>query len=51
MADSSRAARAVGIAGTPAFQIGKTGGTLQSVPLDSLGPEGIQPAIEAILAS
>ena len=40
-----------GIAGTPAFQIGKTGGTLQTVPLNSLGPEGIQPAIEAILAS
>ena len=51
MADASRASRAAGIAGTPAFQIGKTGGTLQTVPLDSLGPEGIQPAIEAILAS
>ena len=51
MADSSRAARVAGIAGTPAFQIGKTGGTLQTVPLNSLGPEGIQPAIEAILAS
>ena len=51
MADSSRAARAAGIAGTPAFQIGKTGGTLQTVSLNSLGPEGIQPAIEAMLAS
>ena len=29
----------------------KTGGRLQTVPLRSLGPEGIQPAIEAILAS
>lgn len=51
MANSSRAARAAGITGTPAFQIGKTGGRLQTVPLRSLGPEGIQPAIEAILAS
>jgi protein-disulfide isomerase len=51
MADASRAARAAGIAGTPAFQIGKTGGTLQTVPLNSLGPEGLQPAIEATLAS
>ncbi len=51
MADSSRAARMAGIAGTPAFQIGKTGGRLQTLPLSSLGPEGIQPAIEATLAS
>ena len=51
LADSSRAARAAGIAGTPAFQIGKTGGTLQTVPLNSLGPEGLQPAIDAVLAS
>lgn len=51
LADSSRATRAAGIAGTPAFQIGKTGGRLQTVPLNSLGPEGIHPAIEATLAS
>ena len=51
LADASRAARTAGIAGTPAFQIGKTGGRLQTVPLSSLGPEGIQPAIEATLAS
>jgi protein-disulfide isomerase len=51
MADASRSSQAAGIAGTPAFQIGKTQGTLQTVPLTSLGPEGIQPAIEAILAS
>jgi protein-disulfide isomerase len=51
LADASRAATAAGIAGTPAFQIGKTGGRLQTVPLSSLGPEGIQPAIEATLAS
>ncbi|MGH3063618.1 MAG: hypothetical protein ACRDMK_04705, partial [Gaiellaceae bacterium] len=51
MADSNRAASAAGIAGTPAFQIGRTGGTLETVPLNSLGPEGIQPAIEATLAS
>jgi protein-disulfide isomerase len=51
MADASRAARAASIAGTPAFQIGKTGGKLQTVPLNSLGPEGLQPAIDASLAS
>lgn len=51
MADASRAARAAGIAGTPAFQVGKTGGRLQTVPLSSLGPEGLQPAIDAMLAS
>ena len=50
MANASRAAGAAGIAGTPAFQIGKTGGRPQTVPLTSLGPEGIQPAIEATLA-
>jgi protein-disulfide isomerase len=51
MADASRAARAAGVAGTPAFQVGRTGGTLQTVPLSSLGPEGLQPAIDAMLAS
>ena len=36
--------------GTPAFQIGPTGGRLELVELSSLGPEGILPAIEAVLA-
>jgi protein-disulfide isomerase len=48
---SSRAAEAAGVTGTPAFQLGRTGGALRLVPLHSLGPEGLRPAIEAALAS
>jgi protein-disulfide isomerase len=44
------AASRAGVQGTPAFQIGPTGGRLELVQLDSLGPEGIVPAIEALLA-
>jgi hypothetical protein len=32
--------------GTPAFQLGRTGGHLRRLEIDSLGPEGIVPAIE-----
>jgi hypothetical protein len=35
---------------TPAFQIGPTGGRLELVEVSSLGPDGIRPAIEAVLA-
>ena len=34
----------------PAFQIGPTGGRLELVEVSSLGPDGIRPAIEAVLA-
>ena len=47
---SARAARVAGVNGTPAFEIGPTGGSLELVHVDSLGPEGIVPAIEAALA-
>jgi protein-disulfide isomerase len=51
MAAASRAARRAAIPGTPAFQIGRTGGRLEVVPLSSLGPEGLAPAIDAMLAA
>jgi protein-disulfide isomerase len=44
------AAQAAGVHGTPAFQIGPTGGRLALVRVDSLTAEGIVPAIEAVLA-
>jgi protein-disulfide isomerase len=44
------AAEAAGVQGTPAFQVGPTGGPLELVQVSSLGPEGIVPAIEASLA-
>jgi protein-disulfide isomerase len=48
--EASRAlAEASGIRGTPSFQLGRTGGALELVRLDSLGPEGITPAIDALL--
>jgi hypothetical protein len=48
---AGRAARAAAITGTPAFQFGRSGGVLRLVPLHSLGPEGLRPAIEAALAA
>ena len=47
---AAQAARAAGVNGTPAFQVGPTGGSLELVHVESLGPEGIVPAIEAVLA-
>jgi protein-disulfide isomerase len=44
------AAKAAGVDGTPAFQVGPTGGPLERVEVASLGPEGIVPAIDAALA-
>ena len=43
------AADAAGVQGTPSFQLGRTGGALELVKLRSLGPEGITPAIDALL--
>jgi protein-disulfide isomerase len=43
-------AEAAGVKGTPAFQVGPTGGHLELIQVGSLGPEGIVPAIEAVLA-
>jgi protein-disulfide isomerase len=48
--DAARAlAQAAGVQGTPAFQIGRTGGPLERVQPKSLDPEGITPAIDALL--
>jgi protein-disulfide isomerase len=44
------AAQAAGVSGTPAFQLGSTGGRLRLLEVPSLGPEGIVPAIEDRLA-
>lgn len=50
MKRAAAAARAAGINGTPVFQVGPTGGRLELVQVNSLGPEGLVPAIEAVLA-
>ena len=47
---SAAAAEAAGVQGTPAFEVGPTGGRLELVQVSSLEPEGIVPAIEAVLA-
>ena len=47
---AAQAAHAAGVHGTPAFQVGPTGGPLELVQVSSLGPEGIIPAIERVLA-
>jgi protein-disulfide isomerase len=48
--EASRAlAAAAGVRGTPSFQLGRTGGPLELVRLESLGPEAITPKIDALL--
>jgi protein-disulfide isomerase len=47
---NDRAAQAAGVTGTPSFQLGRTGGRLELVKLRSLGPDGLVPAIDALLA-
>ena len=51
LAQARRAAQAAGIAGTPAFQVGPTGGPPALVHLESLEPHGLIPAIDAALAA
>jgi hypothetical protein len=46
---SATAARAAGVHQTPSFQVGRTGGRLQLVQLQSLKPEALRPAIDAAL--
>ena len=46
----SRRGHGAGVHSTPAFQIGPTGGRLELVEVSSLAPDGIRPAIEAVLA-
>jgi len=43
------AADGAGVHGTPSFQLGRTGGPLELLHLTSLGPEGMTPAIDALL--
>lgn len=50
VARASAAAEAAGVHSTPSFQLGPTGGPFHLVRVDSLGPEGIAPAIDAALA-
>jgi protein-disulfide isomerase len=50
MERAAASAEAAGVSGTPAFQIGPTGGQLQTVQLTSLAPDGIVPAVESVLA-
>ncbi len=47
--NAQAAADTAGVHGTPSFQLGRTGGALELVQLRSLGPEGITPAIDALL--
>jgi protein-disulfide isomerase len=44
------AAQRIGIQGTPSFELGPTGGPLRLVGLTSIGPEGLRPAIDSLLA-
>jgi len=46
---AAAAAERAGVHGTPAFQVGPTGGRLELVEISSLGPDGIRPAIETVL--
>ncbi len=47
---STAAARAAGMSGTPAFQVGRTGGRLRLVEVRSLEAAALRPAIDAALA-
>jgi protein-disulfide isomerase len=49
LSDTAAAAEAAGVRGTPAFEVGRTGGKLEPVFLQSLGPDGLRPAIDAAL--
>lgn len=46
---NARAARAAGVQGTPAFELGRTGGRLALLPLGSLGADGMRQALDAAL--
>ena len=51
LATAAETAEAAGVSGTPAFQVGRTGRKLELVFLESLGPEGLRPALDAALAA
>jgi protein-disulfide isomerase len=48
---TANAATVARVSGTPTFELGRTGRPLRLVRLQSLGPEGILPAINALLRS
>jgi protein-disulfide isomerase len=50
LTQAAAAAQGAGVNSTPSFQLGQTGGPFEVVHVDSLGPEGITPAIDAALA-
>ena len=50
LARAEATAQAAGVRSTPSFQLGPTGGPFHIVQVDSLGPEGIAPAIDSALA-
>jgi protein-disulfide isomerase len=50
LARAAASAEAAGVRSTPSFQLGPTGGPFHIVQVDSLGPEGIAPAIDSALA-
>jgi len=50
LARAAATAQAAGVRSTPSFQLGPTGGPFHIVQVDSLGPEGIVPAIDSALA-
>ncbi len=47
---NAQAAEVAGVQGTPAFQVGHTGGPMHLVRVTSLDPAGIRPALDAALA-
>jgi protein-disulfide isomerase len=47
--EAAEAASAAGVSGTPAFEIGETGGELSGLEISSLGPEEFRAAVEEIL--
>lgn len=49
IAESSAEANEYGISSTPSFLLGPTGGELQRIEVESLGPEGVRDQIEALL--
>jgi protein-disulfide isomerase len=51
LATAAETAEAAGVRGTPAFQVGRTGRKLELVFLESLGPEGLRPTLDAALAA
>lgn len=49
--ESQQAARQAGVSGTPSFQIGPTGGTLQPLHVSTLNVSAFRPALNAVLSS